>query len=60
MLDFDQFKRIDQQERNKIVAEKFIAEIPAIIAKYKFQDFDLKKFTADLSKFMKKLIPPGL
>jgi len=56
MLDFDQFKNLDQNQRNKIAAEKFISEIPAIIAKYKFKDFDLERFSADLSKFMKKLI----
>jgi len=59
MLDFDLFKQITLEEKNKIVAEKFIAEIPPIIAKYKFKDFDLIKFKADLSKFMKKLIPPS-
>jgi len=56
MLDINQFESIDQNERNKIVAKKFIDEVPAIIAKYKFKGFDLQRFTIDLSKFMKKLI----
>jgi hypothetical protein len=56
MLDFDLFKQMIPQERSKVVAEKFTLEIPEIIAKYEFEDFDLQRFTSDLSKFMKKLI----
>ncbi|MDR7212734.1 hypothetical protein [Flavobacterium piscis] len=47
MLDFDLFVKITQEERNKIVFEKLIKEVPEIIAKYKFKDFDLDKFKED-------------
>ena len=56
MLDFYQFEKIEQTERNKIVAEKLIKEVPIIIAKYKFKDFDLPKFEADLTKCFKKVL----
>jgi hypothetical protein len=55
MLDFFQFIQIEQKERDKIVAEKLIAEIQPIIAKYKFEDFNLAKFEKDLVKCMKKI-----
>lgn len=47
MLDFDLFMKITQPERNKIVMDKLIEEVPTIISKYKFKDFDLPKFTKD-------------
>jgi hypothetical protein len=56
MLDFLQFVKIEQKERDKIVAEKLIAEIPPIIARYKFEDFNLPKFEKDLVKCMKKML----
>jgi hypothetical protein len=56
MLDFFQFVRIEQVEREKIVAEKLIAEIPPIIAKYKLENFNLTKFKADLVKCFKKML----
>ncbi|WP_031457238.1 hypothetical protein, partial [Flavobacterium chungangense] len=34
MLDFDLFLKITQEERNRIVFEKLIKEVPEIIAKY--------------------------
>jgi len=47
MLDFDLFMKISQEERNTIVFDKLIKEVPEIIAKYKFKDFDLASFTND-------------
>ncbi|MCX2576358.1 hypothetical protein [Pedobacter sandarakinus] len=56
MLDLNQFLKIDQKEREKIVVEKIIVEIPPIIAKYKFEDFNYIKFKADLQKWMSKIL----
>jgi len=56
MLDMFQFIRIDQKERNRIVVEKLIAEMPPIIAKYKLGDFNLSMFKAHLSEWMTKII----
>lgn len=47
MLDFDLFLRITQEERNKIIFDKLIKDVPGIIAKYKFKHFDLTKFTEE-------------
>ena len=56
VLELDEFKQIDQQQRNKIVANKIIAEVPVIIKKYKFPDFDLVAFEADLKKLLKPML----
>jgi len=48
MLDFEQMSRADKHTRKRIVAEKLVNEVPQIIAKYKFKDFDLPRFSSDL------------
>ena len=55
MLDLNQFKEIDQKEREMIIGERLISEVPQIVAKYKFEDFDLPKFKSDLKRFLKKI-----
>ena len=55
MLDLDQFRVIDQQAKEKIVAEKLLTELPLIISDYKFKDFDLRRFENDLKICMKKI-----
>lgn len=55
MLDFDLFVKITQEERNKIVFDKLIKEVPEIIAKYKFKDFDLSTFTEDWKDLIGKI-----
>lgn len=49
MLDLIQMKIINQQQKNKIVANKITKEIPLILAKYKFEFFELEKFKQDLN-----------
>lgn len=53
MLDLPKFKEIQQIERENIVIDKIIKEIPPIISKYKFLDFDLPKFEKDLRTIFK-------
>ena len=53
MLEFLQFKKIIQIEREKIVAEKLIVEIPPVIKKYKFDDLNLQKFKKDAKNWKK-------
>ena len=55
MLDFDQFIKISQPERNKIVFDKLIKEVPETIAKYKFKDFDLVGFTHDFTTLINNI-----
>lgn len=56
ILDLNRFLQIDQKEREKIVVEKLIDEVPAIIRKYKLEDFDLQKFESDLKNSMTKIL----
>ncbi|MDR7212732.1 hypothetical protein [Flavobacterium piscis] len=55
MLDSDLFAKITQEERNKIVFEKLIKEVPEIIAKYKFKDFDLERFKEDWTELINSI-----
>jgi hypothetical protein len=56
MLDYNQFIDVDQSVRNRIVAEKLITEVPQIISKYKFKEFNLPKFEADWKEIIGKII----
>ncbi|GEM66318.1 hypothetical protein SF1_43000 [Sphingobacterium faecium NBRC 15299] len=56
MLDLNQFLKIEQKEREKIVVEKLINEVPVIIRKYRLEDFDILKFESDLKKWMIKIL----
>ena len=56
MLDLPHFLEIAQKEREKIIVDKLIAEIPPIITKYKLADFNLAKFETDLKNWMSKIL----
>ena len=47
MFDLYEMVNAGMETRQKIVVHKLINEIPPIIEKYKFKDFDLVKFEAD-------------
>ena len=49
MLGYEHMTTTATAGRKRYVAEKLINEVPQIIAKYKFRDFDLKRFSSDLS-----------
>ncbi|WP_158825587.1 hypothetical protein [Mucilaginibacter lacusdianchii] len=52
MLDLDQFIQVTQTEREKIIAQRLIVEIAPVIAKYKFEDFNLARFKNDLEQWL--------
>jgi len=56
MLDFKYFVKINQKEREQIVVNKLITEVPLIISKYKFKDFNLPKFEIDFRNQMSKIL----
>jgi len=56
MLDLPLFISISQKEREKIVVNKLISEIPPVIKKYKIADFDLIKFETDVKNCMSKIL----
>ena len=55
MLDLNHFRQIDQGEKELILAQRLVSEIPPIIAKYKFPDFNLPKFETDLKQWLGEL-----
>jgi hypothetical protein len=54
MLDLAVMTSSKTSTRKRIVAEKFLDEVPQIIAKYKFKEFDLPRFSADLRNWFKQ------
>ncbi|HMT54766.1 MAG TPA: hypothetical protein PKD16_16945 [Saprospiraceae bacterium] len=56
MLDLPHFLEIAQKDKEKIIVDKLIAEIPPIITKYKLEDFNLAKFETDLENWMSKIL----
>lgn len=56
MFNIDEFLNISQGEREKIVVNKIIEEVPKIVAKYKLADFNLTKFNKNLNKWMTKIL----
>jgi hypothetical protein len=56
-IQFDQAKTesMETDQRHRFVAQKLLTEVPRIIAKYKFPDFDLPRFENDLKEFFNKL-----
>jgi len=54
MLDLEQMMQLDHESRRKIIAEKIVTEVPLVLRKYKFKDFDLPRFSKDLSDWFKQ------
>ena len=54
MLDSEQMERADLATRKQIVGEKIVNEVPQIVAKKKFKDFDLPRFSRDLREWFEK------
>ncbi|HMM80997.1 MAG: hypothetical protein JSS77_10735 [Acidobacteria bacterium] len=51
MLDLDVMKYAERSHRKEIIGSKIVSEVPEIIAKKKFKDFDLPRFTKDLREW---------
>ena len=58
MLDLKHFLVMSQKEREEVVIEKLISEIPAVINSYKLKDFDLQRFEGELQEWMNKILMP--
>lgn len=56
MLDLEQFLIIDMKDKERIIVNKLISEIPIIISKYKLDDFNSIKFEKDLKKWISKIL----
>jgi hypothetical protein len=51
ILDLDVMNRTDEPTRKRIVGEKIVNEVPQIVARKKFKDFDLSRFARDLREW---------
>lgn len=56
MFDLPHFLKITQTEREKVIVEKLITEIPPIITNYKLKDFNIAKFETHLRNWMLKIL----
>ena len=54
MLDLNIMSRADPATRKQIVGKRIVTEVPQIVAKYKFKDFDLKRFSSDLREWFEE------
>ena len=54
MFDLRIMAQVDMKTRKRIVGEKMVTEIPQIVAKYKFRDFDLPRFSRDLRSWFEE------
>jgi hypothetical protein len=52
MLDFSQMIQSDHAGRRKVVADSILAELPRVLGKYGFADFDQSRFESDLREFV--------
>lgn len=52
MLELAEYEKYEPAMRMKAAAAQLLAELPRIIGKYKFKDFDLDRFMTDLRTFL--------
>ena len=57
MLHLPEFVGIEQEERRQKVIHALIRDVPETIAKYKFKNFDLARFTTDWTAWLSTLPP---
>lgn len=55
MFDLKSMIKATKRERREIFIKKINEELPPIIKKYKFKDFDLERFMADFNTYVKEI-----
>jgi hypothetical protein len=58
MLDFDQMRKADDPLRTQMVADRLADEVPSVLRKYSFPDFDEARFVEDLKGWLKTIGNP--
>ena len=58
MLELDEMRKASRRTRKKVVIERIAEEVPAVLGKYSFRDFDKARFVEDLRNWLKGLISP--
>jgi hypothetical protein len=57
MLHLSDLASLAHNERRITITERLRREVPEVMAKYKFHDFDQRKFESDLSSWLDSLPP---
>ena len=55
MLDFPQMRELSHEQRKAIILQRLGDEIPTILRKYAFKDFDEPRFVDDLKNWLKEI-----
>lgn len=55
MLDFPQMRELSHEQRKTIILERLGDEIPTILRKYAFKEFDEPRFVDDLKSWLKEI-----
>ena len=55
MLDFPQMRELSHEQRKAIILQRLGDEIPTILRKYAFKDFDEPRFVDDLKSWLKEI-----
>lgn len=55
MLDFPQMLELSHEQRKAIILERLGDEIPTILRKYAFKEFDEPRFVDDLKNWLKEI-----
>lgn len=56
MLTFDEFASATAEERKKIAGQRLLDDVPRIVRKYKFANFDTELFLSDFKKYYSDLL----
>ena len=51
MLGYDDFVRLTAEEKKERVLKRLLEDVPPIVRKYKFSDFDTELFLTDFNKY---------
>jgi hypothetical protein len=60
MLDLSQMMRADHAVRKRIITDQLATEVPAILRKYAFDDFDEARFVDDWKNWLREITTPEI
>ncbi|MDQ1817651.1 hypothetical protein RBA41_30525 [Massilia sp. CCM 9210] len=56
MLDYDDFVRLTAEEKKERVMKRLLEDVPPIVRKYKFADFNTELFLSDFNRYYSGLL----
>ncbi|MBT1697133.1 hypothetical protein KK083_09620 [Fulvivirgaceae bacterium PWU4] len=54
MFDLEEVVRLSHEDKKKLLAKKLSGEVPEILSRYKYEDFNVKEFLNDFMRWIKK------